>query len=99
NFSYAFRKKPIPLMKRKRIQYNELNEEIYGPRYWTRGKLIFVGTILLIFGFIFNLNLEEKINRILLSTLSTNEACPIIFDKAELSYFLPKVTIKKPVIL
>lgn len=86
-------------MKRKRIQYNELNEEIYAPKYWTISKLIFIGTLLLVFGFLFNFSLEEKINKWLLATLSTNEACPIIFEKAELSYFLPKVIVKKPEIL
>ncbi|MDD4973576.1 MAG: hypothetical protein PHY93_04455 [Bacteriovorax sp.] len=86
-------------MKRKRIQYNELNEEIYGPRYWTKSRLIITGIALLVFGFLFNFSLEEKINKWLLATLSTNEACPIVFEKAELSYFLPKINIKKAVIL
>ncbi|MBC7540917.1 MAG: hypothetical protein H7281_19000 [Bacteriovorax sp.] len=86
-------------MKRKRIQYNELNEEIYGPKYWTKSRLIITGIALLIFGFLFNFSLEDKLNKWLQSTLSTNEACPIVFEKAELSYFLPKITIKKPVIL
>lgn len=86
-------------MKRKRIQYNELNEEIYNPVYWTKPKLIATGIVLLIFGFLFNFSLEEKINKLLLATLSSNEACPIVFEKAELSYLLPKVIIKKAVIL
>lgn len=86
-------------MKRKRIQYNELNEDIYVPTTWTRPKLIAIGTALLFFGFLFNFSLEEKINKLLLSTLSTNEACPIVFDKAEVSYLLPKIVIKKPVVL
>lgn len=86
-------------MKRKRIQYNELSEEIYGPKYWTKPRLIATGIIILLFGFLFNFSLEDKINKWLLATLSANEACPIIFEKAELSYFLPKINIKKPVIL
>jgi len=86
-------------MKRKRIQYNELSEEIYGPKYWTRPKLIAIGAILLLFGFLFNFSLEDKINKWLLTTLSNNEACPITFEKAELSYFLPQIIIKEPVIL
>lgn len=86
-------------MKRKRIQYNEISEEIYSPRYWTRTRLIFCGVIILVFGFLFNFSLEEKINKWLQNTLSTNEACPITFDKAELSYFLPKINIKRPVVL
>lgn len=86
-------------MKKKRIQYNELSEEIYGPKYWTKPRLIFTAIILLFFGFLFNFSLEEKINKWLLATLSTNEACPIVFEKVELSFFLPKIIIKKPVIL
>jgi hypothetical protein len=86
-------------MKRKRIQYNELNEEIYSPNYWTKGKLIAIGFVILLFGFLFNFSLEEKINRWLQASLSNNQACPIVFEKAELSYFLPKVDIKKPMIL
>lgn len=86
-------------MKRKRIQYNELNEEIYGPKYWTKPRLIVTGLALLLFGFLFNFSMEDKINKWLLATLSSNEACPIIFDKAELSYLPPMIDIKKPVIL
>lgn len=86
-------------MKRKRIQYNELNEEIYRPIYWTQTRLILVGIVLVIFGFLINFSLEDKINKFLQTTLSSNGACPILFEKAELSYFLPKVIIKKPVIL
>ena len=85
-------------MKRKRIQYNELSEEIYGPKYWTRSRLIVTGFFLLIFGFLFNFSLEEKINKWLQSTLANNTACPINFEKAELRYFFPKMTIKKAVI-
>lgn len=86
-------------MKRKRIQYNELNEEIYSPNYWTRTRLIISGVLILCFGFLFNFSLEEKINKWLQGTLSANVACPITFEKAELSYFLPKINIKKPVVL
>ncbi len=86
-------------MKRKRIQYNELSEEIYSPKYWTKTRLIVSGLVILIFGFLFNFSLEEKINKYLLMTLSSNQACPILFEKAELSYFLPKIDIQKPVIL
>ncbi|MGZ3788690.1 MAG: hypothetical protein ACXVLQ_09220 [Bacteriovorax sp.] len=86
-------------MKRKRIQYNEINEEIYGPKYWTRPRLIITGIALLIFGFLFNFSLEDKINKWLLDTLSNNVACPIVFEKAEISYFLPQINLKKPVIL
>ncbi len=86
-------------MKRKRIQYNELNEEIYDPKYWTNTRLITIGLILLFTGFLINFSIEEKLNKWFLNTLSSNEACPIIFEKVEVNYFLPKVTIVKPTIL
>ena len=86
-------------MKKKRIQYNELNEEIYAPKYWTKTRLIFIGLFLLFFGFLVNFSLEEKINKYLQTTLGNNAACPIQFEKAELSYLLPKIVMKKPVIL
>jgi hypothetical protein len=86
-------------MKRKRIQYNELTDEIYGPKYWTVPKLFLMGITLLGLGFLFNFSLEERINKWLVVNLSSNEACPILFEKAELSFFLPKIIIRKPVIL
>lgn len=85
-------------MKRKRIQYNELNEEIYAPTYWTKTRLILIGLVLLFFGFLANFSLEEKINKFLQIKLTNNVACPVQFEKAELGYFLPKLTLKKPVI-
>lgn len=85
-------------MKRKRIQYNELNEEIYAPVYWTKLRLIIVGIVLLIVGFLVNFSLEEKINKFLQIKLTNNVACPVQFEKAELSYFLPKLVLKKPVV-
>ena len=85
-------------MKRKRIQYNELNEEIYAPTYWTKTRLILIGLVLLFFGFLANFSLEEKINKFLQIKLTNNVACPVQFEKAELGYFLPKLVLKKPVI-
>lgn len=82
-------------MRKKRISYNELNEEIYESNYWTKSKLIALGIIIVIFGFLFNFSLEEKINKLLVLTMSSNEACPIQFEKAEVTYFPPKLTIKK----
>lgn len=86
-------------MKRKRIQYNELSEEIYSPVYWTKTRLILLGLFLLITGFLINFSLEEKINKFLQQKLTNNVACPVQFDKAELSYFLPKIVLKKPIIM
>lgn len=81
-------------MKKKRIHFNEINEEIYTPKIWTKGRIILVSIILLILGFFANFSLEEKINKGLLALLQKNDGCPVQFQKAELSYFLPKVKIK-----
>ena len=86
-------------MKKKRIQYNELNEEIYSPKYWTKARLIIIGFFLLFIGFLVNFSLEERVNKFLQTKLAQNSACPIQFEKVELSYFLPKMVMKKPVIL
>lgn len=86
-------------MKRKRIQYNEINEETYAPKYWTKARLTVIGIVLLILGFLINFSLEEKVNKYLQTTLSSNSSCPIQFEKAELAYFLPSLTLKKPVVL
>ena len=86
-------------MKRKRIQYNELSEEIYESPFWTAPKLILVSVIITFFGFLVNFSLEERLNKLLQLKLGSNPSCPIQFERAELSYFLPKLSLKKPVIL
>ena len=68
-------------MKRKRIQYNEISEETYTPKYWTKIRLIFIGLALLFLGFLANFSLEDRLNKYLQSTLSSNQACPIQFDQ------------------
>lgn len=86
-------------MKRKRIQYNELNEEIYSTKFWSTSKLSAIGVILLLIGFLFNFSIEDKINKWLFNTLSKNTACPILFEKSEISYLLPEIVINKPIII
>lgn len=81
-------------MKKKRIHFNEINEEIYTPVFWTKTRIILASFTLLIIGFLANFSLEEKVNKFLHSILQKNEACPIQFQKAGLSYFMPKVTVK-----
>lgn len=86
-------------MKRKRIQYNEINEETYAPKYWTRARLILIGIVLLLMGFLVNFSLEDRLNKFLQTSLGNNQACPIQFERAELSYFMPKMIMKRPVIM
>lgn len=86
-------------MKKKRIQYNELNEEIYTPKYWTKARLIVIGFVLLFVGFLINFSLEERLNKFLQTKLAQNSSCPIQFDKVELGYFMPKMSMKRPVVM
>lgn len=85
-------------MKRKRIQYNELSEDIYAEKDWTKARLFFIGFTLLFVGFLLNISPEEKINKYLQNFLSKNTSCPIQFEKIELFYFPPKILIKKPIV-
>lgn len=86
-------------MKRKRVNYNELNEEIYGPTFWSKFRLLAIGASLLLLGFLLNFSLEEKVTKWMQSNLASLESCPIVFERAELSYFLPTLTVYKPTIL
>jgi type II secretion system protein N len=86
-------------MRKKRVLYNELNEEIYESKYWTKPKLIFIGLVILILGFLINFSLEEKVNNFLQNNLATNSNCPTQFEKAELGLIPPRISMKKPVIL
>jgi hypothetical protein len=81
-------------MKKKRIHFNEINEDVYVSSVWTKTRVILLGFLLVIVGFFANFSLEDKINKFLHNTLQKNDSCPIQFQKAELSLFLPKVTIK-----
>lgn len=86
-------------MRKKRILYNELSDDIYESTRITKSKLIFLGILVLFFSFILNLSLEEKANRLLTTYLTGNPQCPIQFEKVELGYFPPKLALKKMTIL
>ena len=86
-------------MKKRRIQYNELSDEIYESPFWSVPKLVFVGAFIAFFGFLFNFSIEERVNKFLQNKLGSNANCPIQFEKVELSYFLPQISFKKPVVL
>lgn len=82
-------------MRKKRIQYNELTEEIYERRFWSRPIIIFLGMLLLLIGFLANFSLEDRLDKFISTTLEQNPSCPMHFEKLELSYLLPKMTFKK----
>jgi type II secretion system protein N len=86
-------------MRKKRISYNELNEEIYESSRITRSRLITLGIVILVLSFFMNFSLEDKINKLLTSVLSNNQNCPVQFDKAELGFFPPRINLKKMTVL
>lgn len=85
-------------MKKRKILYNEINEENYAPIFWTKSRLIIIGLFLLLIGFLANFSIEDRINKTLQNLLGTNAACPILFERAELGFFLPKIIVRKPII-
>lgn len=86
-------------MRKKRILYNELSDEIYESSFWTKTKLIFIGVCILFLAFILNFSIEDKINWYLTNALGSNQACPMQFEKTELHYFPPKINIQRLTIL
>lgn len=85
-------------MKKRKIQYNEINEENYAPIFWTKSRLVFIGLFILFIGFLANFSIEDRINKTLQNLLGSNTSCPILFERAELGYFLPKIIVRKPII-
>lgn len=86
------------MIKKIRIPFTELDNEIYTSAYWTKTKLFGLGFLCVLVGFLANFSLEERLNNLLATQLSKNAACPIEFDKAKLSYFPPKLSLINPVI-
>jgi hypothetical protein len=82
-------------MRKKRILHNELNEEIYESTTWNKKKIFLLGFTLLLFGFIINLSLMDKIQTFLNLALTKNPDCPMSFNKLDYSIFPPKLIINK----
>lgn len=85
-------------MKKKRIQYNELNEEVYNIKNWKLPHFLIIALILFFIGFLFNLALEEKIRKSLSEILGKNESCPILFEKLNLAFFPPKIKLQNVIV-
>lgn len=85
-------------MKKNRIPYNELAPEIYTPKYWSKTKLFILGFFILLFSFIANFSVEDKITNLTLAFLAKNRECPIDFEKIQIKYLLPSINIKNPVV-
>lgn len=86
-------------MKRKKVQYNEINDEIYSPEEISKVKIIFLCLVLLFIGFLLNFNFSDRINALLKPMLANNQSCPILYDKLEFEFFMPKIIFRNPVIL
>lgn len=85
-------------MSKLKKKDNEIDSEIYAQKSLALWKYIIGSILLIFFGFFFNYPLEKTIKNTLVKNLSSLKSCPITFQDIELSYFLPKVIITKPVI-
>ncbi|MFG1591728.1 type II secretion system protein GspN [Halobacteriovorax sp. CON-3] len=67
--------------------------------YKINKKTIFLISIFaflsLFFGFIFNFSVEDKIMNLVYDGLRKNRSCPIYYQSASLSYFLPGINLKE----
>lgn len=86
-------------MKRKRVQYNEINDEIYGPKDFNKIKIFIFCCILFFIGFLVNFNIQDRLNALIKPILANNQSCPILYDKIELEMFFPKMIFRNPVIM
>lgn len=86
-------------MKRKKIQYNEISEEIYSPEEISKAKIIILCIVLLLVGFFLNFNFQERVNAILKPILLSNQNCPIQYDQSDFQFFRPKFILKNPIIM
>ncbi len=85
-------------MKRKKVQYNEISDEIYSPDDFNKFKIFLLCLILFITGFILNFNFSDRLNTFLKPILANNQSCPIIYEKIDFEFFMPKVIFKNPII-
>ncbi|MBL6989349.1 MAG: type II secretion system protein GspN [Bacteriovoracaceae bacterium] len=83
---------------KEKINYNELSEDVY-----INSKLNFFKLMLLIIfsctlGFTYNFPMKHTVNNLIIGQLKQLRSCPIRYDKLDMSFFLPKVTVINPVI-
>jgi len=79
-------------------QENTLDDSIYDKENFPFQRVILTAFILIPLGFILNFPLKGIIRSLILSGLSNNTACPILYSDVEVSYFFPKIIIKNPTI-
>ena len=79
-------------------QENTLDDSIYDKENVPFQRIILTALILIPLGFILNFPLKGIIRSLVLSGLSNNTACPVLYSDVEVSYFFPKIIIKNPTI-
>jgi len=79
------------MIRKKRIQYNELNEEIYTSEGLSIGRIILLGILILIVGIIINFPFIESLTKFINKELSKNPACPVKIEKIQASYLPPQI--------
>jgi len=84
-------------MKNK-IQYNEITDEIYGKRNIPYFKISLLSIFLIFLGFSLNFPVKNIIIQQVSKALQSNPSCPIMYDEIDVSFFLPKIILKKPII-
>lgn len=83
-------------MKKRQQHVNEVPEEVYQRLPFKRWFLPIV-SLLLIFGFLLNFNIKDRLTLLITSTLKNSPACPIQYKKLNLTLFpFPTVSIDSP---
>ena len=80
-------------MKKKRTEFNKLDEDIYGPKFWTKTKLITISFVILFFSFAANFPLESLLNKWVNQAIMKIDSCPMSYENAHFSFFPPKAII------
>lgn len=84
------------MSKPNSLEENEAPIEIYESNFTFKLKLILFTTLAFVVTLFLMLPLEDNINQILQTRLKKNRACPIDYKKADISFFLPSVSLIKP---
>ena len=83
-------------MKKESSPPQELSEEIYSNPLPVK-RLVMVAMAIFFLAFLMNFPIKKNIITLVTSALNKNRACPITYDKVDVSFLLiPSITIKNP---
>lgn len=82
----------------KKISENQLVDEVYTPEKGKGFKRWLAVLGLFVFAFLWNFPFEQTIITSVEKVILGQRACPISYDKIELTYFMPGLRFEKPVI-